>query len=185
MTVEINEPLAHRARESLAAAGFGKVEVINADGGLGYPEKAPYDRIAITTGAPDIVPVWREQLAYDGRLVLPLELWPGLQVCVAFEPAGDHLESAAAEWCGFLRMGDKFAAPEDSEVERPGEGERAVPRTALEARLRELRDASLATGLPFPEWFRMRAYPQGTGSVPNSEELIVEKKWSRIVFDQL
>lgn len=184
VTVEIDESLARRARESLAAAGFGQVEVVHADGGLGHPAGAPYDRIIVTAGAPDITPAWREQLALEGRLVLPLELWPGLQVCAAFEPAEDHLGrehlvSVAAVWCGFLRMGGEFAAPESD----PDEG--TVSGTALEARLRGLRDASLASGLPFPEWFRMRAYPRESGCALDPEELVIEKRWSRLVLDQL
>lgn len=192
VTVEIDGSLARRARESLAAAGYEHVEVVHGDGGLGHPAGAPYDRIILTTGAPDIAPAWRKQLAPEGRLVLPLELWSGLQVCVAFEPAEDylgreHLVSVAAAWCGFLRMGGEFAAPEsdpeEAEVERPDEG--TVSETAIEARLRGLRDASLASGLPFPEWFRMRAYPRELGYVLDSEELIIEKRWSRLVLDQL
>ncbi len=191
VTVEIDEALARRARESLAAAGFGRVAVMHGDGGSGHPDGAPYDRIIVTAGAPDIVPAWREQLAPNGRLVLPLELWPGLQVCAAFEPADDHLASVAAEWCAFLRLGGEFADPgsgpwlgsQEPEAERPAEG--TVSETALEARLRGLRDASLASGLPFPGWFRMRAYPRELGYVPDSEELIVEKRWSRLVLDRL
>lgn len=181
VTAEINESLARRARRSLAAAGYSCVEVLNADGASGYPECAPYDRIIVTAGAPDIAPAWREQLAAGGRLVVPLELWPGLQVCVAFEPAKDHLASVAAAWCGFLRMGGEFAGSEE-EVERPDE--RPAFEVSLESRLRGLRDASLASGLPFPEWFRMRAYPRGSAA-PDSEELVIEKRWSRLVLDQL
>lgn len=182
VTVEIEETLAQRARESLVEAGFGSVEVMHADGGMGHAERAPYDRIIVTAAAPDIAPSWREQLTTGGRLVLPLELWPGLQVCAAFEPAGDHLVSVSGAWCGFLCMGGEFAAPEET-VERSGE--RTASGTTLEARLRGLRDASLASGLPFPEWFRMRAYPRESGYVPDSEELIVEKRWSWIALDQL
>lgn len=43
VTVEIEEALARRAREHLGAAGFGRVEVVHGDGGLGHPEEAPYD----------------------------------------------------------------------------------------------------------------------------------------------
>lgn len=181
VTVEINESLAQRARRNLAASGYDRVEVLNTDGGLGCAAGAPYDRIIVTAGAPDIAPAWREQLAPEGRLVLPLELWPGLQVCVAFEPAKDHLASVAAAWCGFLRMGGELAGP--GEAECPDE--RPVSETSLESRLRGLRDASLASGLPFPEWFRMRAYARDSVPLPDSEELVIEKRLSRIVLDQL
>lgn len=182
VTVEINESLALRARRSLSAAGFSRVEVVCADGSSGHPEEAPYDRIIVTTGAPDIALAWREQLAPGGRLVLPLELWPGLQVCIAFEPSGDHLASVAAAWCGFLRMGGELAGAEE-EIERPDE--RPVDEASLEARLRVLRDVHLVSGSPFPEWFRMRAYRRDSAPVPDSEELVIEKKLSRLALDQL
>lgn len=52
------------------------MEVVHGDGdgGVGYHDEAPYDRIIITAGALDIAPAWREQLRADGRLVLSLEI---------------------------------------------------------------------------------------------------------------
>lgn len=191
VTVELEAGLAHRARKSLARAGFGGVEVIHADGGLGHPGGAPYDRIVVTAAAPDIAPAWREQLTPAGRLALPLELWPGLQVCAAFEPAEDylgrdHLLSVAGEWCGFLPMGGESADSENTESERPDKRRGSTDSaTALEARLRGLRAASLATGLPFPEWLRIRAYRRELDYALGSEEVIVEKSWSRLVLEQL
>lgn len=124
VTVEIDEALARPARQGLAAVlgkvekGFGDIEVIHADGSLGHPERSPYDRIVVTAAAPDIAPAWREQLAREGRLAMPLELWPGLQVRAAFEPAEDylgreHLVSVAGSWCGFLPLGGELADPEN------------------------------------------------------------------------
>lgn len=197
VTVELAEALAHRARGSLAAVlekGFGPVEVVHADGARGYPEQAPYDRIVVTVAAPDIAPAWRQQLAPGGRLAMPLELWTGLQVCVAFEPAEDrlgreHLASVAGAWCGFLSMGGELAQPQfTDQSESLGylSEERADSRIAFEARLRGLRAASLATGLPFPEWLRIRAYPRELDYTLDSEEdLILEKDFSRLVLDQL
>ncbi len=180
VTVEIEGTLTQRARERLDAAGFGRVEVVHADGGLGYPDEAPYDRIIVTAGSWDIAPAWREQLNSSGRLTLPLEVWPSLQVCVAFKPekdaSGDHLASVAAQWCGFLRLRGEFAGPESG----PGEPEVELP---IEERLRVLRDESQASGRPFPEWLRIRAYPRGSGYIPSPEELVVEKRWSRLIFD--
>lgn len=185
VTVEIEEALARRAREHLGAAGFGRVEVVHGDGGLGHPEEAPYDRIVLTAGAPDIAPAWREQLGSGGRLVLPLELRPGLQVCVAFEPvkdsAGDHLQSVAARWCGFVSLRGGFAAaepsPEDPEIERPAEG------SALEQKLHALREVSLASGLFFPEGLRIRVYPRRANYTPLSQESVIDKEWSTLVLD--
>ena len=42
------------------------------DGSLGWVEEAPFDGIIVTAGAPAIPDALKEQLAMDGRLVLPV-----------------------------------------------------------------------------------------------------------------
>lgn len=43
-----------------------------ADGVLGCPKQAPYDRIVATVGCSDLSPAWKEQLAQDGFMLIPL-----------------------------------------------------------------------------------------------------------------
>jgi protein-L-isoaspartate(D-aspartate) O-methyltransferase len=65
--------LAERAREILARLGYeDRVRVVVADGTLGWPADAPWDAILVTAGAPQIPRPLIEQLATDGRLVLPM-----------------------------------------------------------------------------------------------------------------
>ena len=52
VTVEIDQDLTDAACEHLTAAGFEQVQAVCADGGYGYPDAAPYDRIILTVGAP-------------------------------------------------------------------------------------------------------------------------------------
>ncbi len=111
VTVDIDEQIAGRARASLAAAGYGAVKVICADGALGVAEHAPYDRIIVTVGAWDIAPQWLEQLAPGGRIVLPLSV-RGIQLSVALERSGDHWASRSAWRCGFIRLAGSLAGPE-------------------------------------------------------------------------
>src|SRR6478672_4655830 len=47
VTIERIPELAEGARESLAAAGYDRVEVVVGDGTLGLPERAPFDAIAV------------------------------------------------------------------------------------------------------------------------------------------
>ncbi|MDQ2910603.1 MAG: protein-L-isoaspartate(D-aspartate) O-methyltransferase, partial [Actinomycetota bacterium] len=54
LTIERIPELAERARESLAAAGYERVEVIVGDGTLGVPERAPFDAIAVAAAAPGL-----------------------------------------------------------------------------------------------------------------------------------
>ncbi|HVQ99754.1 MAG TPA: methyltransferase, FxLD system, partial [Mycobacterium sp.] len=106
VTIELDGDLAAGARASLTATGYDQVEVLCGDGALGYPARAPYDRIIVTAGAWDIVSAWWHQLAVDGRLVVPLRLHgSGLTRSIAFdleEPG--RMVSARAAVCGFVPM---------------------------------------------------------------------------------
>lgn len=81
-SIEIIEPLAERARESLDDLGYDRVSVRNADGYFGWPEQAPFDGILVTA-APDHVPQpLLEQLKVGAVMVIPVgpvggyqELW--------------------------------------------------------------------------------------------------------------
>ncbi|MBI1987718.1 MAG: protein-L-isoaspartate(D-aspartate) O-methyltransferase [Nitrospinae bacterium] len=71
-TVERFPPLAQRAQETLRELGFNNVEVIIANGSLGLPQKAPFDGILVTAGAPRVPLQLLDQLAEGGRLVIPI-----------------------------------------------------------------------------------------------------------------
>ena len=66
-------------------------------------EDGPFDRILVTAGAWDVAPAWVEQLAPDGRVVLPLRL-RGLTRVLAFERAGTGLRSVSVVEDGFIPM---------------------------------------------------------------------------------
>ena len=116
VTIDIDEDLVEAAREHLKAAGFERVQVVCADGGYGYPDLAPFDRIILTVGTPDISPAWWEQLKPDGRIVLPLML-KGSMKSVAFERADDHLASLSVQDCGFIQLRGDFAATGSNQVQ--------------------------------------------------------------------
>jgi protein-L-isoaspartate(D-aspartate) O-methyltransferase len=71
VTIERIPELAQRARAALAAADHPEVEVVLGDGSLGYPERAPYDGIAVAAAVPSVPEALYEQLAMGSRLVLP------------------------------------------------------------------------------------------------------------------
>jgi protein-L-isoaspartate(D-aspartate) O-methyltransferase len=71
-SIEIVEPLAKRTHELLAKLGYTKLHLRIGDGYRGWPEAAPFDAI-ILTAAPDHVPQpLVDQLAPNGRLVIPV-----------------------------------------------------------------------------------------------------------------
>jgi protein-L-isoaspartate(D-aspartate) O-methyltransferase len=111
VAIDIDKDLVVAARQHLAAAGFDGVDVHCADGGYGYPEAAPFDRIILTASAWDITPAWFDQLVLGGRLVLPLSL-RHVQKSVAFKRHANHLEGVAVADCGFMPLRGAFAGPE-------------------------------------------------------------------------
>ncbi len=71
-SVERIEALAKKAEINLEKAGCKGVRVILGDGGEGYQEEAPYDRIYVTAGAPEVPAPLLDQLKPGGKLLIPL-----------------------------------------------------------------------------------------------------------------
>lgn len=70
-TIERYEDLAKAAQIRFRDLGYDNIHVLNGDGTLGWPEHAPYDRIVVTAGAPEIPQPLKKQLAVGGHLVIP------------------------------------------------------------------------------------------------------------------
>jgi protein-L-isoaspartate(D-aspartate) O-methyltransferase len=71
-SVERIGPLASSAKRLLEEVGCANVHVVVSDGTLGLPGQAPFDGIIVTAGAPEIPPVYIQQLKIGGRLVIPV-----------------------------------------------------------------------------------------------------------------
>jgi protein-L-isoaspartate(D-aspartate) O-methyltransferase len=72
-TLEIVQSLADFARRNIMNAGYGdSVTIINADGSLGFPEKAPYDRVLVTAAAPSVPDPLVEQVKPGGIMLIPV-----------------------------------------------------------------------------------------------------------------
>lgn len=72
VTVELEPALAEHASATLHRLGFANVEVAVGDGALGWPAGAPYDIILVAAASPAMPLPLLEQLAPEGRLVIPL-----------------------------------------------------------------------------------------------------------------
>ncbi|OYT33939.1 MAG: protein-L-isoaspartate O-methyltransferase [Candidatus Aenigmarchaeota archaeon ex4484_52] len=72
ISIEIIAKLAEFARKNLLKENIKNIEVINADGSVGYIRKAPYDRIIITAGIAEITKKLIRQLKNNGIIVAPV-----------------------------------------------------------------------------------------------------------------
>jgi len=84
-TIDIDADLVDGARAHLAAAGIDNVDVVVADGALGHPETAPFDRVIATVGAYEVPEAWLDQLKPTGRLVVPVRLRGCASRSIVFE----------------------------------------------------------------------------------------------------
>ena len=71
-TVERIDKIARRARQTLDDLKYHNIAVRIGDGTLGWAEYAPYDRIIVTAGAPELPKAYWEQLAEGGRIAIPV-----------------------------------------------------------------------------------------------------------------
>ncbi|EHQ87982.1 protein-L-isoaspartate and D-aspartate O-methyltransferase [Desulfosporosinus youngiae DSM 17734] len=71
-TIERHALLADLAKERFRKLGYGNIEVCVGDGTLGWPERAPFDGILVTAGGPAIPDTLVGQLAFGGRIVIPV-----------------------------------------------------------------------------------------------------------------
>ncbi|WP_375583616.1 protein-L-isoaspartate(D-aspartate) O-methyltransferase [Cyclobacterium xiamenense] len=70
-TIEYNKVLYERTRRFLPKIGV-QVQHYWGDGSLGLPEKAPFDKIIVTAGAPLVPKALLAQLSIGGRMVIPV-----------------------------------------------------------------------------------------------------------------
>lgn len=71
VSIERHRSLATRARRALARTGYSNVTLVVGDGSCGLASHAPFDRINVTCACPHVPDPLVEQLATDGRMVVP------------------------------------------------------------------------------------------------------------------
>ena len=87
-TIEIISELAEGARGTLAVLGYNNVHVKAGNGYLGWPEQAPFDAIVVTAAPDEIPKALIEQLAVNGKLVIPVGDWYQEMVILTKTQAG-------------------------------------------------------------------------------------------------
>ena len=110
ISIERVPELVEFAKGNLERAGYD-VEVVLGDGTLGYPEGAPYDRIIVTAGSPDIPQPLIGQLNAGGRLVVPVGgRW--MQELLIIDKVGDGIKTTRSTPCVFVKLIGEYGWPE-------------------------------------------------------------------------
>jgi protein-L-isoaspartate(D-aspartate) O-methyltransferase len=104
ISLELIPELAELARFNLRRTGRdANIDVIAADGSLGYPPLAPYDAITVAAGAPDVPPALLAQLRDPGRLVIPVGGFDSQELRV-IDRRGGHIETHVSTMCCFVPL---------------------------------------------------------------------------------
>jgi protein-L-isoaspartate(D-aspartate) O-methyltransferase len=71
--IEILPELAQQSRADLTSVGLHDLKILTRDGAIGDPDGAPFDRVMITAGTWDPPAILFDQVAEEGRVLVPLE----------------------------------------------------------------------------------------------------------------
>jgi protein-L-isoaspartate(D-aspartate) O-methyltransferase len=107
-TIERIPKLARQARGLLETLGYHNVWVRVANGTLGWPDEAPFDRILVTAGGPHVPPPLFEQLAEGGLMVMPVGE-ANAQVLQVIEKRGGAMHATSYAGCVFVKLVGKYA----------------------------------------------------------------------------
>lgn len=102
-SVECRTELATAARIRFGQTGYRNVRVRQSDGGLGWPEAAPFNKILVTAAAAAPPPPLIDQLAEGGRLIIPVGSLSH-QELVSIEKHQGRIEQRHLEWCRFVPL---------------------------------------------------------------------------------
>ena len=95
--------LAQEAQTTLARLGYNNVNIIVGDGSQGWPDVAPFDAIIVAAAAPRVPSALFEQLAENGRMVIPVGP-PEAQELLLIRKLNGRSLSQRLEGCRFVPL---------------------------------------------------------------------------------
>lgn len=118
-TIERLPELAESARSILQELEYHNVSVVVGDGSEGYPPNAPFDCILAAASSPQVPPALIEQLAPEGRLLIPVGLTNDQTLLLITRDAEGKTSTQSHGWCSFVPLIGAQGWPASSESEIP------------------------------------------------------------------
>jgi protein-L-isoaspartate(D-aspartate) O-methyltransferase len=103
ISLERHQALSRRAQQVLSELGYANIKLAIADGTLGWPDEAPFDRILVAAAADHIPQALAAQLAEGGILVIPVGDSEG-QVLRAHHKVAGELHAQWLAGCRFVPL---------------------------------------------------------------------------------
>jgi protein-L-isoaspartate(D-aspartate) O-methyltransferase len=103
-TIERIRELHIEATQRLERMKIRNVTTLHGDGGKGWPEQAPFDRIIVTAAAKSMPATLKEQLAVGGILVIPVGGDPTDQVLLKIRRTETGYESETLAGVRFVPL---------------------------------------------------------------------------------
>jgi protein-L-isoaspartate(D-aspartate) O-methyltransferase len=108
-TIERIESLIRRAETILKSIGYDNIYYKEGDGSEGWEKNAPYDKILVTAAAPVVPGILRNQLADNGKLVIPVGDYKTYQVLNVITRIGSSFVTEQSIGCRFVPLVGKSA----------------------------------------------------------------------------
>ena len=89
VAIERHSELAELAAARMKRLGYDNVEIVHADGSLGWPDSAPFDAILAAASGSHVPDVLKGQLAVGGTLVMPIGEPDAVQTLIKVSRTGE------------------------------------------------------------------------------------------------
>lgn len=103
VTLERHSDLTIDAVQRLSSLGYKNIEFAVNDGTVGWPKRAPYDRIIVTAAADEVPPKLFAQLRESGLMVIPLKQ-DATQVLTQIRKVEGRPQSKSLCQCAFVPL---------------------------------------------------------------------------------
>lgn len=103
-TVERIKKLFYTARKRFMDMRLFSVKLKLDDGTMGWPDEAPFDRIIVTAGGPEVPQPLVDQLADNGRMLIPVGESRRMQTLVLVEKKDGEVTQTDKGGCAFVDL---------------------------------------------------------------------------------